>query len=248
MKIIFYDIPSRLPLKAWSPNTWKTRYCLNFKGLPYQTEWVEYPDIEPLCKKLGVSSARTVDGTHSYTLPAIHDPSTGVSIANSFDIAEYLDKTYPNTPLIFPHNTAGLQAPFALAFGSNMRPLLNFLIPTECEKLNPRSSEYFRRTRERTFGKKLEDLAPQGPDRVREWAKVERGLGKADAWLRKNGGSGPFMLGTTPCWADFVIGGYMAWIKSALGEESEEWKDIASWHDGRWKMFIEGLKKYENVV
>ena len=28
--IIFYDIPSTLPGKAWSPNTWKTRYVMNY--------------------------------------------------------------------------------------------------------------------------------------------------------------------------------------------------------------------------
>ena len=58
MTITFYDIPSKIPGKAWSPNTFKTRYvhqmdsahhdrsrfdkvtnriALNFKGIPYTT-------------------------------------------------------------------------------------------------------------------------------------------------------------------------------------------------------------------
>jgi hypothetical protein len=61
--IIFYDIPGNVqPSKAWVQNTQKTRcvtiarynmpgefmftrYTLNYKGLPYRTMWVEYPDI-----------------------------------------------------------------------------------------------------------------------------------------------------------------------------------------------------------
>ena len=65
--IVFYDIPGNAHShKAWSPNTQKTRcallsrlrdvkvisersdlfsYSLNYKGIPYKTVWVEYPDI-----------------------------------------------------------------------------------------------------------------------------------------------------------------------------------------------------------
>ncbi|KAI0682851.1 hypothetical protein BC835DRAFT_807562, partial [Cytidiella melzeri] len=76
--IIFYDIDSSKPGRAWSPNTWRTRYALNYKGIPYRTEWVEYPDIEPLCKKIGGSAtAKKEDGRDHYTLPMIYDPSTG---------------------------------------------------------------------------------------------------------------------------------------------------------------------------
>lgn len=42
---ILYDLPSKGDCKCWSPNTWKVRLPLNFKGIPYTTEWVEYPDI-----------------------------------------------------------------------------------------------------------------------------------------------------------------------------------------------------------
>ncbi|PPQ72101.1 hypothetical protein CVT26_006879 [Gymnopilus dilepis] len=248
MKLIFYDIPSRLARKAWSPNTWKTRYCLNYKGIPYQTEWVEYPDIEPLYKEIGLQPTSVKpDGTPRCTLPAIHDPSTGVKMGNSFDIAEYLDQKYPNSPRIFPHNSAGIQAPFAGAFAAHVKPIWNFLVPPECEILNPRSAEWFRQSREKEFGvARLEDITPTGDRRVKEWKKVERGFAKIDAWYAKNGGSGPFIW-ATPCWADFVVGGYLAWIRAALGEESEEWRDFTSWHGGRWKALAEGLKKYEEI-
>lgn len=63
---ILYDLPSQQGT-AWSLNPWKSkcdpcwdvpvltgsaRLILNFKGIDYKTEWVEFPDIEPKMKSL----------------------------------------------------------------------------------------------------------------------------------------------------------------------------------------------------
>ncbi|KAF8965876.1 hypothetical protein BDZ97DRAFT_1810125 [Flammula alnicola] len=246
MTIIFYDIPSTRPGNAWSPNTWKTRYCLNFKGIPYKTEWIEYPDIEEHCKKFGIlETSKNTDGRPHYTLPAIHDPSTGVYLADSFLIAEYLEKTYP-TPSLFPHNTLGLQTPFNDTYGGQMDALWNFILPATCLVLNPPSEEYFRRTREKLFGTTLEDLVPKGENAVVEWAKYKDGLGKVDTWYAKSGG--PFLIGDAVSWADFVVAAYLIWLRIIWGEDSQQWKDITSWHQGRWKILIDNLKKYETIV
>ena len=168
------------------PITPLPRYTLNFKGIPYKTEWVEYPDIEPLCKKLGISPTyKKADGSDHYTLPAIYDPSTGTYIADSIRIAEYLEKTYPDTPQVFPHNTIALQAHFTLAFGSNLSTLWNFIIPATYTKLNPRSQEYFRRTREKSFGKAMEDITPNGRSSETNWERLTRGM-------RRMAGKDPF--------------------------------------------------------
>ncbi|KAH7153819.1 hypothetical protein DER46DRAFT_611994 [Fusarium sp. MPI-SDFR-AT-0072] len=45
-EITFFDIPSRSPQVCWSMNTWRTRLLLNYKGLDYKTEWLEYPEIK----------------------------------------------------------------------------------------------------------------------------------------------------------------------------------------------------------
>ena len=90
--IVFFDIPSLAKGKAWSPNTWKVRYvrdlelivigtdavlrrfCLNIKNIPYKTVWVEFPDIENLCKKIGAeatgespTAGRTIHSLQSTT-------------------------------------------------------------------------------------------------------------------------------------------------------------------------------------
>ncbi|PSR72266.1 hypothetical protein PHLCEN_2v11858 [Hermanssonia centrifuga] len=88
------------------------RYSLNYKGLPYRTEWVEYPDIEVLCIRIGAPPTSTKHGRPRYTLPVIYDPSTNSVISDSVDIAKYLDETYPDTPKLLPAGTEAFQAMF----------------------------------------------------------------------------------------------------------------------------------------
>ena len=222
---------------------------MNFKGIPYRTEWVEYPDIAPLSKKLGINpTGRRKDGTPLYTLPAIHDPSTGIYIADSLPIAEYLENTYPDTPSIFPNGSVALQKAFETTFSQKLDAIWAFMIPATCLKLNPRSQEYFRRTREISFGKKLEDVVPTGEARTEEWGKFEKGLDTIHSYLVSTDEKGPYMMGDTISWSDFVIFSYLYWFKVIFGENSKEWKDIASWNGGRWEAHMNALKKYDTVV
>ncbi|TFY64395.1 hypothetical protein EVG20_g5963 [Dentipellis fragilis] len=104
--LILYDIPSSLPDKAWSPNPWKARLVLNAKGIPYQTVWVEYPNIAGLCKRIGAEHTEMRPNGPHYTLPVVQDPNTGAIVSDSFKIAQYLDKTYPDTIRLVPDGTA----------------------------------------------------------------------------------------------------------------------------------------------
>ena len=225
------------------------RVVLNYKGIPYRTEWVEFPDIEPLSKKLGIQPTdHKSDGTPLYTLPAIHDPSTGVYVADSTAIIEYLEKTYPNTPSVFPNETIGLQKAFEATFESHLDAVWSFVIPAINFKLNPASEEYFRRTRETSFGQKLDDVIPTGNARTEEWGKFEKGMDGIHAYLAMTDEKGPYVLGDTISWGDLVLFSFVYWFKLIWGEDSKEWKDIASWNGGRWEALIDGLKKYHTVV
>ena len=44
---ILYDLPSKQENACWSPNTWKSRAALNFKGVSYETVWVPYHELKP---------------------------------------------------------------------------------------------------------------------------------------------------------------------------------------------------------
>jgi len=249
MTIILYDIPSLVPGNAWSPNPWKARAVLNYKRIPYRTEWVEYPDIAGLSKKLGINpTSQKKDGGPLYTLPAIHDPSTGIYMADSLAIAEYLEKTYPDTPSVFPDNTVALQKAFEPTFRQNISSVFSFIIPAVYPKLNPASKEYFRRTREISFGKKLEDLVPTGNDRTEAWGSFKKGMDTIHSYLISTDNKGPYMMGDKISWSDLVLFSFLYWWKVIWGEDSQEWKDIASWNGGRWEAHINALKEYHTVV
>ncbi|KAJ6530958.1 hypothetical protein DFH09DRAFT_1183768 [Mycena vulgaris] len=245
--IVFYDIPSTLPNKAWSPNTWKIRYALNYKGIAYKTVWLEYPEIEPLSKEIGAApTSNKRDGRPHYTLPMIHDPSTGTVVSDSTKIALYLDATYPDTPRLMPMGTIGLHRAFEDAGNAAITPLYPFALPPTNARLNPASEVYFRRTREEAWGvTPFENLVPTGEKQVVEWAKLKEGFGKMDEWVRANGEGGAYLMGEAPCFADIWMASYVLWIKLVM---PERWEEIKEWHGGRWATLLGNMEKYESVV
>jgi len=246
--ITLYDIPSTLPGKAWSPNVWKTRLSLSVKGLQYKTVWVEFPEIESVCKKIGAKPT-SATAPH-YTLPVIHDPSTNSVISNSIEIARYLDATYPATTPLFPPRSAALQEAFQSAFRSTviMSTLPSIMLHLICINLNPTSETHYRTTREAKLGRKLEDLSPPGPQRDEHWKEAEKTFGVVESWLAANGEEKPFVMGDMISYADVTIAGFLLCLKKLLGPESQEWKGIAGWHGGRWGAFIDNFSKYEVVT
>jgi len=248
--IVFYDIPAdSIEGKAWSPNTWKTRFALNFKGVPYQTEWIEYPDIADKWKSLGIPhSSYKADGSPHYTCPAIVDPSTGAKVSNSIQIAVYLDQQYPNEAKLFPPGTHALQHAFFDTFEASLVPLFQFGLPATFKRLNVASQQYFRETREKRLGKKMEEATPVGEERAKEWAKVQAAFDAANKWYQKGEADGPYLLGKKPGFADFVVASWAFWLKKVCGEGSSEWKDICSWNGGRWASLIDSLEPYQTIV
>ncbi|KAK0442390.1 hypothetical protein EV421DRAFT_1904164 [Armillaria borealis] len=250
--LTLYDIPSTLPSKAWSPNIYKVRYVLNYKGLPHRTEWVEFPHIEELYKRLGAQASGTKpDGvTPHYTLPLLHDHSTGALVSDSAAIARYLDRTYPETPSVIPKGTDTFHYAFAEGLVSNFRvtALWRINLAKANSILNPVSEEYYRRTREaslRLGGKKLEDVVPKGEEREREWAKLKEVFGKVDAWYGKED---MYVMGDVVSYADFTVSASVMEFRTLFGEDSEEWKDVSTWHGGRWGTLVKNLEKYETVL
>ncbi|KAJ7175361.1 hypothetical protein C8R46DRAFT_1347113 [Mycena filopes] len=245
--IIFYDIPSKATGCVWSPNTWKIRYALNYKGLAYKTVWIEYPDIENFCREIGAEYTMIRrNGTPYYSLPVIHDPKTGTIVSDSARIADYLDATYPDTPRVIPAGTHTLQKTFQVAYDAATDPMTQYIIPAVAKILRPKSEEYYVRTREIIFGKKLVDLTPTGEAHEVAWKEVEAGFAKVDRWMNEGMNNGAqFVMGAAPTLADFMLAGEMQWFKTGFGEDSELFKDIMKWNGGRWAKLVEDLKKYE---
>jgi len=211
------------------------------KGLQYKTIWVEFPDIEPLCKKIGAKPTNTK--VARYTVPVIHDPSTNAVVSNSIDIARYLDATYPSTTRLFPPGSDALQEAFQDAYIRTIQPVLPMLQSLFCAKLNPVSEAYIREKIETRLGKRIEEVTAPGPQRDKHWKLVQEAYQVIDSWLAKSGDGKPFVMGDTISYADITIAAFLLWIREVFGPESREWKDIERWHGGRWAIFVAHFAK-----
>ncbi|KAK4656337.1 hypothetical protein QC762_310450 [Podospora pseudocomata] len=255
-RLIYYDIAFAVPREknTAAPNPWKARYALNFKGVPYKTEWVQMLDITKVRKGLGASACRKfADGADYYTLPVLKDSTTGAIVGDSFDIALYLQETFPDSGSgdLFPE-----------------QPDLNYVCPGAEEVLIPLSKredvqhkdyskfntnvdwaftlhtalmasgmkwdkefeqgikdEFVRRL----GAKSWEDMGVYGEKRVHMLESLKQTLtGLAELYKRNE--NGPFLLGDRASHADFIVGGWLRFMERTL--PADEWKQAEGWHDG----------------
>ena len=198
---------------------------------------MELPDIEALAKKIGAAPTIRSDGTPGYSVPIISDSNTGKVISDSFVIAEYLDATYPNGKILFPPGTKPLFAAFESGVFNGMKEVAMPQLAASYNIMNPSSQEHFRRVREAKYGQKVEEFSPVGPKRDADVAKGKVGFDAIDGWLSKS--EGKFVLGDTVSYADGILAAWLVWIKIT----NEIWKDVATWHNGRWATYLENMEK-----
>ncbi|KAI2082332.1 DNA replication endonuclease-helicase Dna2 [Ophidiomyces ophidiicola] len=246
--IVFYDISMRAPVEknCCSPNPWKTRLALNFKDLPYSTSWVALPDVSKVRKGLNVPACRKfADGTDFFTLPIIEDPSANTTVGDSFDIAVYLQQTYPNA------GAGDLLPPITLDYV--FKPDFDILVPlSECRdgefaeysKFNANvdaaftthtqlalqhfpfdpatadasKAEFVRRAGVTSW----EDFALVGEQREKTMESFRNTLGGlAKVFLKDT--NGPFILGAKACYADMIVGAWLRMMAATLPES--EWEE-----------------------
>ncbi|KAI6136157.1 hypothetical protein F5141DRAFT_1072855 [Pisolithus sp. B1] len=241
--LVLYDIPSKLEGKYWSDNVTKSRFVLGYKGLPFRVEWVEFPDIAPRMKEIGARKNRLADGAEMYTLPVLSDPNTGALVTDSWEIAEYLEKTYPEKS-IFSHNSKGLIRAFTTAVISLVQPAAIFPILRASQILDERSAECYITTKEVMFKAKISEFSPEGPKRDEHWAIIERAFTTSKDWYAEE--EGKWLMGDVFSYADIFTASILSWLKRVLHED--EWDKIASWHDGRWGELLADVEKQCNRI
>ncbi|CCO30674.1 hypothetical protein RSOLAG1IB_01171 [Rhizoctonia solani AG-1 IB] len=248
--ITFYDILSQKD-GSWSPYTYRTRLTLNYKGLPYRVEYLSYPDIEPTLSARGMDPVS--NAFPRYILPVIEDPSEDPNgrptfVADSFNIAVYLDAKYPapNYPLAIPPGTRSLQKIFAEQFNNEVGfALVPIALPLISKPgfLDEPGRGHFIRTRTTWFGdlSKLLDTSPE------KWAVVEEKWNKFSQAIDHNGSSeaGPFVMGKQISFADFTIGGIINWLRKVDEEGMPRWKHVSEWDGGRWARYWDEVEKFE---
>ncbi|KAG8901995.1 hypothetical protein FRB99_004979 [Tulasnella sp. 403] len=234
------------------------RLVLNLKSIPYRTEWLSYPSIEPTFKSLGVKPTGTklMDGTPRYTCPAITDPTspTPTRVSDSFDIAVYLEDAYPSAsgPKLFPEGTMEEQVEFMKLFEETATKAAGTLImPETSASLFPECAEWFERSRQAVFGSPLSALCPQGSAKRTEiLANLHQYLDKiAEIYDSNTEGGGEYFYGKDVTYADvFVVAHFLFWKAIPCGREGADIGTVWNWveerNGGKWKRMLERFEPF----
>ncbi|KAG8879729.1 hypothetical protein FRB97_001475 [Tulasnella sp. 331] len=267
--IVLYDIPSMLETqRAWSYNTWKARLVLNYKGIPYRTEWVSYPDIEQTFQKMDLPPLKIrTNGTPLYTCPAIidyiADPIAGKRVAESMKIAHYLDETYASEqygPTLFPEGTEAAQNAFIEEIDPPMKSCgltdhaFALVVALSVGVLDTRGAEYINRERERALGRPVADICPGGSlERKEAWDGVKSCLDKVAATYDANKeGECQFFTGKGITYADIYLISVFLWFRYLPSDRDgpdvqSGWDIIKTLNDGRWQKMMDRFEQYLEV-
>lgn len=249
---VLYDIAYTKPYEesTCAPNPWKARYALNFKGIPYSTQWVVMPDIAKVRRGLGVPAGRNfADGTEFFTLPIVTDAKTESKIGDSFDIANWLQTTFPDEGAgdLFPaqdltYECSGIMlvplserkdnvhADYA-KFNHNVDNAftLHMQLAAEGQRWDPELVDGIRAEMTRRTGLSWEQIAIKGEARLKTMASLHDTLRDLAALFQRDT-AGPFLLGEKPNYADIIVGGWLRIFNKALPES--EWEEVQGWHGG----------------
>lgn len=193
MTILLYDLVGTDPARPFSPHCWKVALSLAHKGLPFEsvpTPFTAVTGVENLGK----------------TVPVIRDGAR--VLHDSFDIAVYLEETYPDRPSLFGGEGGRAMARFIERWSQlTVHPYLGAAALMDIHDcIAPEDQAHFRRTREARLGKRLEEV-PAGRDAgLAGWrASLEP--------LRIMLSYQPFIGGQSALYADYIVAGALQWVR-----------------------------------
>lgn len=192
MAITLYELAAANPDIRFSPYCWRTRLALAHKQLAVETLPWQFTETE----RLAFSGQGKV--------PVIVDGATVVT--DSWTIALYLERTYPDRPSLFGGDGGQAHAAFINAWADSvLQPGIARLIVADIvQVLRPEDQAYFRHTRERAFGTTLEQVVAGREQAVEDW---RRSLAPVRGVLRRQ----PWLGGEAADYADYIVLGSLQW-------------------------------------
>ncbi|KAI7973276.1 hypothetical protein EIK77_004553 [Talaromyces pinophilus] len=155
---------------------------------------------------------------------------------DSAAIAQFLESTYPE-PAVPLTSELGREIE-AKSRSTVGRTLGGSIMPREINILSPRSQEYFRRTREASIGRRLEDVLDLAKEE-QDWLAVDPELRAVGELMQTNKAEGPFVLGARPSYIDFFIAGA---LQSARMVHEDTFQRFAKYPG--FKDIYEGCRPY----
>lgn len=176
---------------------------MNYKSIPYATEWIEYPNIKATFESFGMAPNDESVSLAQYSIPAVR-MTDGACMMDSRQIANALEAAHPEPSLHLDSGHTDRAQAAVLGIWSALTAIAMPRIPELL--LNPQSADYFPETREKRFGMPLSDLAKSERAGEHAWKAAGKPMGELKAILHEYD-DGPYVMGKQPSYADFMIAG-----------------------------------------
>ena len=185
-----FELRGADPELLFSPYCWRVRLALLHKGLEFHSRPLCFTDKTPLA----CSGQQLV--------PVLRDGDSVVH--DSVAIFQYLDRTYPERPLLGAGEAANRARLLERVIFQALRmPLLKILVPRVHAVIGPADQDYFRTTREKALGSTLEAFADPEAGAV----QLRQALAPLEAWLADQ----PYLDGDSAGGTDYLVGGLFFW-------------------------------------
>ena len=189
MSICLYDLAAGDESIRFSPYCWRIRMALAHKGLAVETVPWRFTDKQAIAPSGQGKVPVLVDG--------------GIWLHESWDIALYLDRTYAERPRLIAEGAVGQTLFIKHWTEATLHPLLLRLVVADIHRiLAPQDQEYFRTTREKALGKRLEEVSGD-----------RDALQQALEPLRRAVAGQSFVAGASPAFADYIPFGTLQWAR-----------------------------------
>ena len=222
--IVLHDLCGADPDRRFSPYCWRVRMALAHKNLPHEARPWRFTD------------RAAIADTGADKVPVLRDG--GRIVAESWDILDYLERTYPDRPTLFGGEGGRELSRFVEAWCNAVQivGLVGLIVSDIPQWLAPADREYFLRTREARFGRPLAAVTAGREDRV---AAFRESLLPLRIALRGR----DFLHGAAPGAADFIAFGGFQWARcvSAFPVLASD-DPVAAWR-GRLLDAFDGLAR-----
>jgi len=190
-----YDLAGAEEDRRFSPFCWRARLALAHKGLDAKTipwRFTEKDRIAP---------------SGQGRVPVLVDD--GRWIADSWAIANHLEDAYPDRPSLFGGGASRALSRFYNNWtDAVLHPALNRLTVLDIWRhVHDKDKDYFRRSREERYGLTLEAVTEGREARL-------AGLAQTLAPLRLTLQAQPFLSGSAPLYADYIVFGAFQWVRA----------------------------------
>jgi glutathione S-transferase len=219
--IVLYDLAGA-DGRRFSPYCWRARMALAHKQLACRTVATRFADIP----SIGDGKQKIV--------PVIEDGAR--MVADSWNIANYLEDQYPDRPSLFGGPAGHALTLFIQSWVVDVlhRAIIELILRDIYDQLDEGDKNYFRATREKRFGRTLEDVQAGRATRVAELRKILQPL-------RQVLGLQKWFGGDAPMYADYIVFGAFQWprVASSFPLLTED-DPISAWFERCLDLF-EGL-------